>query len=1360
MPPPASMSDTISGFDPRSITGCQLWLDASDTSTLTGSSPVTSWRNKIVPSNNTPVFATSAGSPSISATAINGKPAMYFNGSSYFTGAISGANTTTITVFIVGSLISPFGGFSGLLCFGNPSQLDYDNVGSLPITMYNDQFKIYGARNSSSQPTPILANVPFLYVLQYDGAFINTWLNGTQQTDPSINIASSGTFTYTNYSVAARAGTITGQYLWSGYFGEILVYQSAVNTTDRQRIEGYLGWKWGIESMPFMPGNISGLAMWLDGADRTTLFTDTSATTTVTADGNTIAAWRDKSTNAYLFTQATAGSRPTYKTSILNGKSITRWNGTSTFLQSSATLPFYTSSTSGGSFFVVFMATTVASQRFLMTYQNQVANTYCGTESELGYTTGNGGQGNFGLHQGCSRATVAATGTIVTNSYVLMSYVLSTTGTTPANSTIFKNGVSLTPANDQTGFYSAGSYPSANNARFLNIGARVFNGTQPTDCWHSGDIAEIIWYRTPLSTTERQGIESYLSSKWNISVPTQALPLSHPFSRIRPFSRYFNPIDIPECLFWWDAADGSTITRSGTQVTSWRNKGSWNGSAVSRVGVVTSGTATFNGLNIVQFPVGTELGFTVAIPNQARAWFAVFRQTSQVTVSGPNFRQYFAIINQTQGSGQDSAFGPGVPTTQGTTTYLMAEGPSGNPNGVSTGNTVPDGYNVMKQYAWINSAVSTASNFNNVDGTSYTLTTNNIATAYRTDSVTYTINTNWYNNSCDLAEILFYNSEISTSQRQQIEGYLAWKWRIQSSLVSGHPYTRLPPSSAIPFLPINFSGCTLWLDGDDPNGTGAKSANGTGIPTWIDKSGSTNNATAFTSIASIATPTNPTVVTSSLNGLSGVSFTGTSGMSCPAFLTSSSGTVFMVVNFTGSSIQSFLVWKLKYSSYFAIAPGQVYVGVNSSGTYPASGYDARATYTNSFGTPFVLGMTLSASSTASSAYTFVGSVNGTATTTTGTSTSGNPSSCSDLVGIGVQIEGGIAYYPMSGTIYEVIVYNIALSTAQRQKIEGYLASKWGLTSSLPTIHPYRQFEPAQESYIPILAPGTPVSLVASNTGSTFNMSWTTGSGGTPVTYTVTVYAGASLVATQTITYPTISSTYSPMTASVAYTFYVSATNTGGTSAVAGPSSSVTYTEGATYAFSATLLGFPATTGYTVYSGGFTNVDDGYSSSPITLPVAFSTNAQSSSLLYMSTNGFFTLGSGSGSIVSSPQSSANPAFMAGNPGDNWLQPGLANSDGDTQNWWYQTGSSGGKSFVKNLVLCGTYGNSTFAKSYITNFYRDSTYQWFETRVKLNTAGVTGPYNATSVAQAASTTSKVWRGDLNGQNWVYLGAGSVV
>lgn len=199
----------------------------------------------------------------------------------------------------------------------------------------------------------------------------------------------------------------------------------------------------------------------------------------------------------------------------------------------------------------------------------------------------------------------------------------------------------------------------------------------------------------------------------------------------------------------------------------------------------------------------------------------------------------------------------------------------------------------------------------------------------------------------------------------------------------------------------------------------------------------------------------------------------------------------------------------------------------------------------------------------------------------------------------------------------------------------------------------------------------------------------------------------------------------------------------------------------TYTYNSTsFLSWPtSSTGYTLYSGGFTSIDDGFANSPITLPTAFKTNNQSSTNLYLSTNGYFTIGTGLGSILSAP-TTASPAVMAANPSDNWLQPGLVNSDGDTQNFYYQTGNNGGnKYYVKLLVYAGTYGATTTPTSWIANFYRDDSYQWLETRVKSNVRGSAGPYNAVSVAQTPSTTSKVWRGDLNGQNWVYLGTGSV-
>jgi hypothetical protein len=39
-----------------------------------------------------------------------------------------------------------------------------------------------------------------------------------------------------------------------------------------------------------------------------------------------------------------------------------------------------------------------------------------------------------------------------------------------------------------------------------------------------------------------------------------------------------------------------------------------------------------------------------------------------------------------------------------------------------------------------------------------------------------------------IAEVILYNQSVTTSQRQQVEGYLAQKWGLQPLLPSGHPY--------------------------------------------------------------------------------------------------------------------------------------------------------------------------------------------------------------------------------------------------------------------------------------------------------------------------------------------------------------------------------------------------------------------------------------------------------------------------------------------------------------------------------------------------------------------------------------------
>jgi hypothetical protein len=90
------------------------------------------------------------------------------------------------------------------------------------------------------------------------GVFINptgTTILSVIQTTSSIslwwNSTSAGSLSYSGLNtmqpiVIGRNGALaTGPYL-PGAVGEVLVFPSALSTADRQIVERYLGWKWGV----------------------------------------------------------------------------------------------------------------------------------------------------------------------------------------------------------------------------------------------------------------------------------------------------------------------------------------------------------------------------------------------------------------------------------------------------------------------------------------------------------------------------------------------------------------------------------------------------------------------------------------------------------------------------------------------------------------------------------------------------------------------------------------------------------------------------------------------------------------------------------------------------------------------------------------------------------------------------------------------------------------------------------------------------------------------------------------------------------------------------------------------------------
>ena len=291
-----------------------------------------------------------------------------------------------------------------------------------------------------------------------------------------------------------------------------------------------------------------------------------------------------------------------------------------------------------------------------------------------------------------------------------------------------------------------------------------------------------------------------------------------------------------------------------------------------------------------------------------------------------------------------------------------------------------------------------------------------------------------------LSEVLVFGGILSTDQKQQIEGYLASKWGLQSSLAANHPYkSNLPQMTT--FSPISIPGCSLWLDASTlPTGT---------ITSWNDMSGFGNHA-------GVKQGTN-TVVASGLKSLNAVQFSGSNSMN-GTFTANSTNvancmTTFVVATgsksgMTGTFGRIMSLHPASDATDWLPAATIPFFYVHTTGKLCVHHNSTEIGVDWTTDTPFI------AQSSETYGTLSIG-INGQLTPTT----TANPGSTLNLnaycVG-GYNLDNTCNW---NGKIMEVIYYNVLLTTAQIQQVEGYLAWKWGLVSNLPSAHPYKLSAP-------------------------------------------------------------------------------------------------------------------------------------------------------------------------------------------------------------------------------------------------------------------------------------------------------------
>lgn len=229
-----------------------------------------------------------------------------------------------------------------------------------------------------------------------------------------------------------------------------------------------------------IPKSHSGLIMWYDASDISTLYQSSDCTTTpVTTNGNVVACWKDKSGNNNHATQATTAQMPTYKATnaTFNNKSSLTFGasaysilttGSQTVGQRTYFVVTNTNGAPNGSYHSLILQNAT---KYYQLYENAGTAAYYVNATGYNSTTSYTGRQLHALTHTSSTATYRVNQTQVMSSAVASSNLTST--------------------------FSIGGYA-------------------PSTTGLNGEILEVIVYNRALSSTEVYRIESYLKAKYSL----------------------------------------------------------------------------------------------------------------------------------------------------------------------------------------------------------------------------------------------------------------------------------------------------------------------------------------------------------------------------------------------------------------------------------------------------------------------------------------------------------------------------------------------------------------------------------------------------------------------------------------------------------------------------------------------------------------------------------------------------------------------------------------------------------------------------------------------------------------------------
>ncbi len=215
-----------------------LWLDASDSSTITIATGVSQWRDKSGNGINA-VQATAADQPALVSNYQNSLSVIHEDGAGDHLQLPSGflSNAANISFFMVRkgisesnkALFGPYDSYSsGLILFNMTTT-------TTPTIRVNSVEKLSNSGLWSNSGFSIISIIG-------NSTALSTYCNGAS----SGNVSGIPALNYNGVYCIGRY--YANLYTSNQYVAEIIICATTLDTASRQKIEGYLAWKWGLQS--------------------------------------------------------------------------------------------------------------------------------------------------------------------------------------------------------------------------------------------------------------------------------------------------------------------------------------------------------------------------------------------------------------------------------------------------------------------------------------------------------------------------------------------------------------------------------------------------------------------------------------------------------------------------------------------------------------------------------------------------------------------------------------------------------------------------------------------------------------------------------------------------------------------------------------------------------------------------------------------------------------------------------------------------------------------------------------------------------------------------------------------------------